>query len=175
MLVRGEPILSLPRSPPETEDEIDEMTVSVSLLVPKYPGVQYALLYATQSSIRRTVRVPVSYGVDKIESTDDILTELYIPTTAPPNLRYTSRGRFRIEAFGGVPLPYAYTIFYAPQSDLPPNTNVNECPPVKRAGITWYGNILVVRHGLRKAVINVAEKDALLVDVIITRYSIQWY
>ncbi|KAK6967154.1 hypothetical protein R3P38DRAFT_2589370, partial [Favolaschia claudopus] len=142
----------------------------LTLVCQKYPGVQYALLYATHSSIRRTVRVPVNHGVDKLESIDDLLTELYVPTTAPPNLRYTSRGRYRLDTFGGVQLPYSYSIFYAPQTDLPPNTPINECPPIKRTGITWYGNILVMRHGTRKPVINVAEKDALLVDVILARH-----
>ncbi|KAK7016616.1 hypothetical protein R3P38DRAFT_2541929, partial [Favolaschia claudopus] len=122
-----------------------------------YPGQQYGLLYATCSTMRRTVRVPHDYGVEKIESTDDVLTNIYVPANAPPNLRDTSRGRYRVDTFGGVKLPYAYSIFYA---------------PVKNAGIPWYGNILVMRYGIRKAVINLKECDALLVDVIVARYGL---
>ncbi|KAK6984012.1 hypothetical protein R3P38DRAFT_2576929, partial [Favolaschia claudopus] len=140
-----------------------------------YPGQQYGLLYATCSTTRRTVRVPHDYGVEKIESTDDVLTSIYVPSNAPPNLKDTSRGRYRVDTFGGIKLPYAYTIFYAPQTDLPPNTLLNECPPVKQAGVPWYGNILVMRHGSRKAVINVKECDALLVDVIVARYGLSCY
>ncbi|KAJ7884807.1 hypothetical protein B0H14DRAFT_3740885 [Mycena olivaceomarginata] len=66
-------------------------------------------------------------------------------------------------------LPYAYTIFFVPQDALPLGTALNECPPIVRAGVPWYGNILVVRHGIRKPVRNMDHGDTRLVDTIVAR------
>lgn len=103
---------------------------------------------------------------------DDLLTEHWVPSSGAPNVRNMSIGRLKVDSFplgSTVKLPYSYTIFYVPQNALPPQTELNLCPPIVRAGVPWYGNILVMRHGTRKPVINMDRYDSRLVDVIVAR------
>jgi hypothetical protein len=67
-----------------------------------------------------------------------------------------------------VPLEFSYSIFYVPPGrghPIPPN----KCGSI-RSDQAWDGNILVVKRGKRKAVINMEREDAFLVDNIVSVY-----
>jgi hypothetical protein len=49
------------------------------------------------------------------------------------------------------------------------DTDTNTCRSL-RSKLEWHGNILVVKHGKRKPIINVDREDAFLVDSIVTAY-----
>jgi hypothetical protein len=66
-----------------------------------------------------------------------------------------------------VPLKFAYSIFFVQEIDGH-DEQVNSCLALK-ATKTWRGNILVVKRGSRKAVINMEREDAFLVDNIVSK------
>lgn len=76
-------------------------------------------------------------------------------------------GRILVDKFPNtrIPLEFSYTIIFVPSTYTLPGS-VNKCP-VFRCEKQWYGNILVVKHGKRKPVINMEAEDASLVDNIV--------
>ncbi|KAJ7488609.1 hypothetical protein B0H11DRAFT_2278519 [Mycena galericulata] len=158
---------------PETDAEASELNYILRFWqTPRFPAFQYGFFYGTQCRSRKVVAVPVDLGINRLNSVNDLVTECWVPSTQAPNIRDMSLGRLRIDHFpyaSGFKLDYSYTVFYVPQTSVPAHIPLNRCPPIERAQIPWYGNILVVRHGRRKPVINVDPMDARLVDLIIAR------
>jgi hypothetical protein len=76
-------------------------------------------------------------------------------------------GRILVDKFPNtlIPLEFSYTIIFVPSTYALPGS-VNKCP-VFRCEKEWHGNILVVKHGKRKPVINMEAEDASLVDNIV--------
>jgi hypothetical protein len=77
-------------------------------------------------------------------------------------------GRALVTRFpgSGVPLEFAYSIIYVPR-DSPVASGENRCGSI-RSDSKWSGNILVLKHGKRKPVINMEREDAYLVDNIVS-------
>ncbi|KAJ7153793.1 hypothetical protein C8R46DRAFT_897569, partial [Mycena filopes] len=129
----------------------------------------YGYLYATGSKKRRTVAVPFNYGVGKLSSVNDLHVHVWVPNTSDvPHVVDMAVGRVNVASLPGsrVPLEFAYYIIYVPQSSgfpVPPN----ECRSL-RSNRVWNGNILVLKQGKRKAVINVEKEDAFLVDALVS-------
>ncbi|KAJ7648253.1 hypothetical protein DFH06DRAFT_1332489 [Mycena polygramma] len=153
---------------PATDDEVSTTDAALRQQVPKFPEFASGFLYATQSSSRRMVAVPYNYGVTKIRSTNDLFINAWIPTSrANAHVVDRSIGRLLVTHFPGtlVPLEFAYTVFF-----VPPRSSVsspdNNCGCL-RSSNSWSGNVLVIKNGKRKAVINVEKDNALLVDSIV--------
>ncbi|KAF7340751.1 hypothetical protein MSAN_02103500 [Mycena sanguinolenta] len=163
----------LPDSTPQWEGHIRDTSYALRRIIPAFPGFRYGFLYGTQCKNRQVVCVPVSYGFrgdTRLCGVRDLCTEFWVPSVLPPNIGNSTLGQLRVDHFpygSNVALEYSYTIFYVPQSSRPPETQINTCEPVTRAGVPWFGNVLVVRHGKMNPVIGVEEADAHLVDVIL--------
>jgi hypothetical protein len=67
-----------------------------------------------------------------------------------------------------VPLEFPYSIIYVPAA-FPMVTANNECRSL-RSRLKWGGNILVLKHGKRKPVINMEREDGYLVDLLVSAY-----
>ncbi|KAJ6554134.1 hypothetical protein B0H10DRAFT_2123487 [Mycena sp. CBHHK59/15] len=164
----------IPEIGPQTDAEASELYYELCLVRnPPFKSFQYGTFYGTGCRTRRVVAIPIDLGIDRLMSVDDLYTDCWVPSGQGPNICDMSIGRLRVDNFPiGSPLPldYSYTIFYIPQTDLPAWIPLNTCPPVVRAGVPWYGNILVVRHGRRKAVVNIEDYDARLVDLIVASF-----
>lgn len=188
---------SMPDETPETDYAVSELSwvlksrdpvspkLSIRLwyfltferFLQKFPGFKYGYLYATECPSRRVVPVPVDYYCGPVRTSraatvNELFTECWVPSSQPPNISNMSVGRLYVDTFplgSSFKLEFAYTIFYVPQHSTPPQTNLNTCKPIVRAGRPWFGNILVVRHGKRDPVIGVDRWDGLLVDVIVSR------
>ncbi|KAJ6557443.1 hypothetical protein B0H19DRAFT_1376230 [Mycena capillaripes] len=167
---------SMPDETPETDYAVSELSWILKSRDPKFPGFKYGYLYATECPSRRVVPVPVDYYCGPVRTSraatvNELFTECWVPSSQPPNISNMSVGRLYVDTFplgSSFKLEFAYTIFYVPQHSIPPQTNLNTCKPVVRAGHPWFGNILVVRHGKRDPVIGVDRWDGLLVDVIVS-------
>ncbi|KAJ7156445.1 hypothetical protein C8R43DRAFT_1125643 [Mycena crocata] len=134
----------------------------------RFPGCCYGFLYATQSIKRRRVAVPYNYGVDKLTSVNDLFVHVWVPRpTSSRSLVDLSVGRLTLNHFPGtdVPLEFSYSIIYVPPSS-PVNSEANVCS-ILRGPDEWRGNVLVVKHGKRKAVINMEREDTFLVDNLV--------
>ncbi|KAJ7748834.1 hypothetical protein DFH07DRAFT_962038 [Mycena maculata] len=159
---------------PKTDIETIERYYALRhLQVPAFPGFQYGFFYGTQCRSRRLVGVPIDHGVDRLMSINDLYTECWVPSNQAPNIRNMNIGRLYVDTFplgSTLRLDYAYTIFYVPQRGISTHVPLNTCPPILRANVPWYGNILVVRHGRRKPVINVDFMDAHLIELILASF-----
>ncbi|KAJ7158196.1 hypothetical protein C8R43DRAFT_948513 [Mycena crocata] len=107
---------------------------------------------------RRVVAVPWKQSVTRVESISDIVITAWLPP------HFASA---RVANFPGssVPLDFQYTIVFVPrdrQDDDRPNT----CKAL-RTGKPWHDNILVFKHGKRKAIIGMTSEDAFMVDGIL--------
>ncbi|KAJ7073359.1 hypothetical protein B0H15DRAFT_957270 [Mycena belliarum] len=160
--------MSFPSFPPASDSDVSDLYRALKTRIPAYQGFQYGFFYGTECQARRIVAVPWDYGITRLTSLDDLATDCWVPSAQGPNIQDMSIGRLMFDSFPlGLPfkLEYSYTIFYDSLQYLTP---VNNCPPIRKSGTLWYGNILVVRHGLRKPVINVDREDARLIDIIVT-------
>ncbi|KAJ6580304.1 hypothetical protein B0H10DRAFT_905118 [Mycena sp. CBHHK59/15] len=163
----------LPDETPEAELAVSELAWMLKNKSPRFPGFKYGYLYASCCTSRRIVPIPVDYGFSghvRYSSANDLFTECWVPSSLPPNVCDMSIGRLYVDTFplgSSFKLEFAYTVFYVPQQSLPHQTNLNRCRPVVHAGVPWYGNILVVRHGKRDPLIGIDRRDGHLVDVII--------
>ncbi|KAJ7779037.1 hypothetical protein B0H16DRAFT_1711382 [Mycena metata] len=152
---------------PATDEEITHAFMAVRRVEPRFPNFAYGFLYATQSSRRRTVAIPYNYGVAKLESANDLFVHAWVPRpTTSSNVVNMAAGRVLVGSFpqSSVSLNHSYSIIYVPPTQLV-SSGVNSCPAI-RSSTPWIGNILVVKHGKRKAVINVDKEDATLVDML---------
>ncbi|KAJ7844554.1 hypothetical protein B0H13DRAFT_2364147 [Mycena leptocephala] len=153
---------------PCNDAEITNVYMAVRRMQPAYPGFAYGYLYATGSNRRRTVAVPYNYGVGKITSINDLFVHVWVPKPVPSSsVIDMGVGRILVDKFPNtrIPLEFAYTIIFVPSTYTLPGS-VNKCP-VFRCEKEWHGNILVVKHGKRKPVINMDAEDASLVDNIV--------
>ncbi|KAJ7148133.1 hypothetical protein C8R43DRAFT_1129276 [Mycena crocata] len=155
---------------PATYDEVTEVYLSIRRREPRFPGYCYGFLYASGCVRRRRVAVPYNYGVEKISSPNDLFVHVWVPRpTSSPCLVDRSIGRLTISHSPGtnVPLEFKYSIIYVPPtSPIHGAGELNQC--VELRGGQWFGNILVVKHGKRKAVINMEQEDTFLVDNLVS-------
>ncbi|KAJ7891176.1 hypothetical protein B0H13DRAFT_2340664 [Mycena leptocephala] len=171
----GRPLL-LPLAfmhPPSTDSEVSNVYMALKAVTPKFPAFAYGFLYATLASSRRVVPVPYNYGVAKIESADDLFINAWIPYMSSTfHIVDRSVGCIHVTHFPGtkIPLEFCYTIFYVPRAARESRV-VNQCLSL-RANKRWFENVLVVKHGKRKAIINMDREDTFLVDNIV---SINFY
>ncbi|KAJ6476673.1 hypothetical protein C8R47DRAFT_1220165 [Mycena vitilis] len=155
--------------PPSTDEEVTQLYRRARNKEPKFPGFAYGYLYATESSRRRIVAVPYNYGTQKLTSVDELFVHLWVPNSSlTPALVDMSVGRLRVNTLPGssVPLEFSYSIVYVPPSS-PLVNGENRCASL-RSRVRWEGNILVLKHGKRKPVINMEREDAYLVDSIVS-------
>ncbi|KAJ7601310.1 hypothetical protein DFH06DRAFT_1353400 [Mycena polygramma] len=158
---------------PHTDDEVTTVYMNVRRQKPAFPGFAYGFLYATGSTKRRSVAVPYNFGVTKLESVNDLYVHLWVPCAVQSSsVIDMSIGRVLVTKLPNTdtPLEFTYSIIYVPPAS-PGNLRVtrNNCPAL-RSDVEWRGNILVVKHGKRKAIINVEPEDASLVDSIVNAY-----
>ncbi|KAJ7436016.1 hypothetical protein B0H11DRAFT_1679510, partial [Mycena galericulata] len=116
----------------------------------------WGFLYAVACQNRRSVSVPYKYGVDKVQSTNDLFTHAWVPHATPVhNIMDASVGRVHVTVLpgGSTPLKFPYTIFYFPPGAYSATDSRNECR-VLVSDNAVFENILVVKHGKRKAIIN---------------------
>ncbi|KAJ6498666.1 hypothetical protein DFH09DRAFT_1203919 [Mycena vulgaris] len=157
---------------PSTDEEVTTLYMDVRRRKPAFPGFAYGYLYATMSAKRRVVAVPYNYGVARLTSVNELFVHAWVPPSSQSkNVVDMSVGRVHVTHFppgSPTPLEFGYSLFFAPlaagTSDIP------NCCGAIRADVEWRGNILVVKHGKRKAVINVDREDGLLVDAIVNAY-----
>ncbi|KAJ6560614.1 hypothetical protein DFH09DRAFT_1364769 [Mycena vulgaris] len=157
---------------PSTDDQITNVYLGLRAREPHFPGFAYGYLYATASTKRRVVAVPYNFGVKRITSVNDLFTHVWVPSQAAPrNVVDLAIGRVLVTHFPAdstTPLEFPYTIFFRPRNTVFPGQK-NACGSI-RAAADWYENVLVVKHGKRKAVINVDREDAMLVDAIVNTF-----
>ncbi|KAJ7177014.1 hypothetical protein C8R46DRAFT_1213575 [Mycena filopes] len=158
---------------PATDTEVTDLYMNIRRREPRFPGFAYGFLYATGSRQRRTVAVPYNYGVLKLVSTNDLHVHAWVPNTSMGHhMVDKSVGRILVSTLPGsnVPLEFQYSIIYVPPNALPPFPS-NACRSI-RGSTQWHGNVLVLKHGKRKAVINMEKEDAFLVDSILSSLSV---
>ncbi|KAJ6623252.1 hypothetical protein B0H10DRAFT_2010641 [Mycena sp. CBHHK59/15] len=158
---------------PQTEDDVVDLGFILKTAVPAFPSFQYGYFYGTNCDSRRVVSVPMDYGVLKPASVNDLFTECWVPSFQAPNVHNMSIGRLTVDSFppgSTFKMPFVYTLFWVPQDTLPLQPRRNTCPAVLLAGVPWYCNILVVRHGTRKPIISMDRWDAHLVDIIVASF-----
>ncbi|KAJ7911251.1 hypothetical protein B0H13DRAFT_2328464 [Mycena leptocephala] len=154
---------------PSTDNEVTELYMRVRRREPKYPGFAYGYLYATRSRKRRIVAVPYNYGVTKLTSVNDLYVHVWVPNSSrASHIVDMGVGHLLVTTLPRslVPLEFSYSIFYVPPGrghPIPPNN----CGSI-RSDQAWDGNILIVKRGKRKAVINMEREDAFLVDNIVS-------
>ncbi|KAJ7036748.1 hypothetical protein C8F04DRAFT_1257628 [Mycena alexandri] len=139
---------------PATDSEVTQVFMAVRRREPKFPNFAYGFLYATGSTRRRTVAIPYNYGVDKLQSINDLYVHVWVPkSTASSNIVDMNVGRVLANSL--------------------PNTLVSVLIPAVPSGPrrSGRGNILVVKHGKRKPVINVEKEDSTLVDLLVSANS----
>ncbi|KAJ7033613.1 hypothetical protein C8F04DRAFT_1184053 [Mycena alexandri] len=154
---------------PSTDSEVTEVYMNVRRREPVFPGFAYGFLYATHGRARRTVAVPYNYGVSKLRTINDLHVHIWVPNTSPvPHVVDMAVGRQRVTTCPGslVRLEFAYSVIYVPPTSAS-ECAVNQCSSL-RAATEWKGNILVLKHGKRKPVINMEAEDAFLVDTIVS-------
>ncbi|KAJ6460674.1 hypothetical protein C8R47DRAFT_1226174 [Mycena vitilis] len=152
---------------PSTDAEISTVYTALRQKTPKFPAFATGYLYATNTPSRRTVSVPYNYGVTKIRSTNDLFVNSWIPVFSNSfNVADRSEGRLILTNFPGtsIPLEFSYTVFFVPRGS---SGSINLCGSL-RCTSAWAGNILVVKCGKRKAVINMEKEDTYLVDNIVS-------
>ncbi|KAJ7699761.1 hypothetical protein B0H16DRAFT_1749282 [Mycena metata] len=156
---------------PATDSEVTNVFMTVRRMEPRFPNFAYGFLYATEGSRRRTVAIPYNYGVDKLVSINDLFVHAWVPRPSPSsNVVNMATGRVMVDRLPDSELAFnhSYSIIY-----VPPVQNVtsglNSCPAL-RSTSAWTGNILVVKHGKRKPIINVEKEDSLLVDMIVSDF-----
>ncbi|KAJ7643145.1 hypothetical protein DFH06DRAFT_1333928 [Mycena polygramma] len=160
-------------SVPATDEQVTTLYMEVRRKTPAYPGFAYGFIYATASAKRRTVAVPYNYGVNKLTSINDLFVHAWVPSVvASSSVIDMSVGRIFVDKLPntGTILEFPFSIVYVPPAS-PGSTRIprNKCAAL-RTDNEWRGNILVLKHGKRKAVINVEPEDASLVDNIVNAY-----
>ncbi|KAJ7154984.1 hypothetical protein C8R43DRAFT_1126374 [Mycena crocata] len=159
-------------APPATDDQITNIFMAVRRRMPAFPGFKYGFVYGTASSKRRSVAVPINYGVERLTSENQLFVSVWVPNPAlMGNVVDMDVGKLTVTAHppdSNNKLPFAYSIFYVPPGRSLTGAR-NKCPHL-RAGVDWIDNILVVKHGKRDAVINVEDSDAMLVDSIVSYF-----
>ncbi|KAJ7933878.1 hypothetical protein B0H13DRAFT_2306294 [Mycena leptocephala] len=154
---------------PSTDNEVTELYMRVRRCEPKYPGFAYGYVYATRSSKRRVVAVPYNYGVTKLASVNDLYVHAWVPNCSrASHIVDMGEGHLLVSTLPGsiVPLEFSYSLFYVPRGRAEHLVD-NKCGAI-RSDTPWNGNILVVKHGKRKPVINMEREDAFLVDSIVS-------
>ncbi|KAJ6473620.1 hypothetical protein C8R47DRAFT_1221427 [Mycena vitilis] len=158
---------------PCTDEEVTNVYMNVRRQKPAFPGFAYGFLYATGSTKRRAVAVPYNYGVTQLNSINDLYVHVWVPSAVlSSSVIDMSIGRVFVHDLPNTdtPLEFQYSIIYVPPTS-PGNLRVprNKCPAL-RSDVDWRGNILVLKHGKRKAVINMEQEDGSLVDSIVNAY-----
>ncbi|KAJ7039423.1 hypothetical protein C8F04DRAFT_1255125 [Mycena alexandri] len=138
---------------PATDEEVTNVFMNVRRRELKFSNFAYGFLYATGSSRRRTVAIPYNYGVDKLQSINDLFVHAW--AVLVDMLPQSS-----------ISLGHSYSIIYVPPAQAVVSV-VNTCRSL-RALRPFTGNILVVKHGKRKPVINMEKEDSSLVDCIVS-------
>ncbi|KAJ7779998.1 hypothetical protein B0H16DRAFT_1711222 [Mycena metata] len=159
---------------PATDSEVTNVFMTVRRTEPRFPNFAYGFLYATESARRRMVAIPYNYGVDKLGSINDLFVHAWVPRpSASSNVIDMAAGRVTVDRLpqSDVVFSHPYSIIYVPPFQ-PVTSGVNSCPAL-RATSDWIGNILVVKHGKRKPIINVDKEDSLLVDIIVSELLTQ--
>ncbi|KAJ7237598.1 hypothetical protein C8J57DRAFT_1529147 [Mycena rebaudengoi] len=150
---------------PHTDDNVIELYLTARSLGPPSTSPQYGFLYATDSAARRNVAIPFQHPMNTPFSIEDLLLNIWVP-------HGVGRSEFhgvRVSEYSlgtGLLLEHEFTIFFVPPSrhpTMPINHNRSLCTTVP-----WYGNVLVVKHGTCKPVINVIESEGKLIDNIVT-------
>ncbi|KAJ7024240.1 hypothetical protein C8F04DRAFT_1192657 [Mycena alexandri] len=98
-----------------------------------------------------------------------LTTCLWVPRpTVSSNVIDMGAGRVFVDRLpqSSLAFNHPYSIIYVPPTQ-PTTSSVNTCNSL-RALNPWTGNILVVKHGKRKPVINVEKEDSLLVDMLVS-------
>ncbi|KAJ7130745.1 hypothetical protein C8R43DRAFT_1133835 [Mycena crocata] len=156
--------------PPATDSQITNIFMAVRRREPAFPGFKYGFLYGTSATKRRSVAVPINYGVGRLTSENQLFVSVWVPNPAlMGNVVDMDVGKFTVTAYppnSDNTLPFAYSIFYVPPGRSLTGAR-NTCPHIT-AGADWVDNILVIKHGKRDAVINVVDEDAMLVDSIVS-------
>ncbi|KAJ7020676.1 hypothetical protein C8F04DRAFT_1274796 [Mycena alexandri] len=156
---------------PSTDEEVTSVYMAVRRREPGFPNFAYGFLYATGSSRRRTVAIPYNYGVTKLESINDLFVHVWVPRpSVSSNVIDMAAGRVFVDRLpqSSLAFNHPYSIIYVPPTQ-PTTSGVNTCNSL-RAINPWTGNILVIKHGKRKPVINVEKEDSLLVDMLVSEY-----
>ncbi|KAJ7026059.1 hypothetical protein C8F04DRAFT_1268530 [Mycena alexandri] len=156
---------------PATDEEVTHVYMAVRRVEPRFPNFAYGFLYATASPRRRTVAIPYNYGVTKLQSVNDLYVHVWVPlASVSSNVVDMAAGRVQVDRLpqSSVPFEHSYSIIYVPPSQ-PIASSVNSCRSL-RSAVQWRGNILVVKHGKRKPVINMDGDDAVLVDMLVSDY-----
>ncbi|KAJ7018244.1 hypothetical protein C8F04DRAFT_1252907 [Mycena alexandri] len=154
---------------PATDEEVTHVYMAVRRVEPRFPNFAYGFLYATASPRRRTVAIPYNYGVTKLQSVNDLYVHVWVPlASVSSNVVDMAAGRVQVDRLpqSSVPFEHSYSIIYVPPSQ-PIASSVNSCRSL-RSAVQWRGNILVVKHGKRKPVINMDGDDAVLVDMLVS-------
>ncbi|KAJ7120673.1 hypothetical protein C8R43DRAFT_1136624 [Mycena crocata] len=146
---------------PATEAEISERYYALRSVPQGFPGFAYALLYATDCSKRRVVAVPWKTGVSQVLSPNDLVLDAWLP-------RDTDTVRVHHFPGSNVPLEFQYTIVFVPR-DFQDEDRVNTCKSL-RSTKAWHDNVLVIKHGKRKAIIGMEREDSSLVDMIVSEF-----
>ncbi|KAJ7270195.1 hypothetical protein C8J57DRAFT_1303541 [Mycena rebaudengoi] len=148
-----------------SDDDVTNLYWTLRESQPPFPSFQYGYLYATNSEGRRNVAVPVHHDVARLSSLDDLITTLWVPRGTG---RTQEHRRVRVTEYpplSGLILEYPYTIIFVPPSRRPGGP-INNNPDL-RTSVRWYGNILVLKHGKRKAVVNMLESEGKFIDNIV--------
>ncbi|KAJ7019074.1 hypothetical protein C8F04DRAFT_1276716 [Mycena alexandri] len=156
---------------PATDNEVTHVFMTIRRLEPSFPGFAYGFLYATGSRRRRTVAVPYNHGVEKLQSVNDLFVHAWVPKPTPSsNIVDMSVGRVVAKSMPNtlVLLAHTYYIVYVPPGGQGVHS-INACGSL-RATQEWAGNILVLKHGKRKPIINVDKEDSSLVDLLVSAY-----
>jgi hypothetical protein len=123
-------------------------------------------LYATDSAERRNVAVPLRHGVERLTGIDDLIINMWIPRSLA---QYSDCRHVRVTEYppqSSLQLANDYTILFVPPSRRP-GTPLNENPAL-RTSVPWFGNILVLKHGQRKPIINMLKSEGMFIDNIVT-------
>lgn len=139
-----------------------------------YTVFQQGYLFGQGCKKARLVNVPLDVGINKALSVDDFATSEWVLALAEGNLIRFSPGRIDIDEFpfgSGLKLDRPISIIFTPQhSALSSANRLNKCiSKLSKGDLKWYGSILVMKHGIRKAVVNVMRVDLELVKVIVRR------
>ncbi|KAJ7291901.1 hypothetical protein C8J57DRAFT_1492375 [Mycena rebaudengoi] len=147
---------------PSTRSEVVATYREIKQRTPVYPSYQYGK--------RRTVAIPVRHGVTAIGSTDDLLFDDWFQVRGGCGVTLDHVYVDVFPPFSNIHLETGYSIVYCvPEDDDSGSVNNNRGLVNRRM---HKHNILVVRHGHRKPVVNMREAEAMLVDTIVSTYVV---
>ncbi|KAJ7231244.1 hypothetical protein C8J57DRAFT_1251323 [Mycena rebaudengoi] len=149
-------------SVPRTDDDVNRQYLTVRSLGPPITSFQYSYLYATDSGLCHNVAMPVRHNP---HGPMTLVIGFWVPRGVA---HFAEHRRVRVSVGLGIILEHQFTIIFVPPSRRPGgpiNRNSALC-----SAVTWYSNILVLKHGKHKAVVNMVDSEGKLVDNIVACY-----